>query len=114
MKSKITIRNIFAVLQAFFRRVRRNLGGFDIPSHTYEQIIWRRTQVMKKSPRCWESGECIVCGCDIMGKTMEDRACSVSERQDLYDAGKEICYPHMMNKDTWKKYKKTYNIKLFN
>ena len=114
MKAKITLRNIFAVIQAFFRKTRRNIGGFDLPIHMYEQIIWRRTQVIEKSPECWSSGSCVVCGCDILGKTMEDRACSASETIDVYDRGKEVCYPEMMNKHNWEKYKQLYNIKLFN
>jgi hypothetical protein len=104
MKAKITLRNIYAVLQAFFRKARRNVGGFDLQPYMYEQIIWRRTQVIEKSPECWKSGSCIVCGCDILGKTMEDRQCS----------SETPCYPEMMNKENWKKYKELYNIKLFN
>lgn len=99
--AKITLRNIYAVIQAFFRRARRNMGGMDIPSYIYEQIIWRRTQVMSKSPECWTSGHCIECGCEILGKTMEDRAC---------DGG---CYPEMMPRKSWEQYKKDNNIKIF-
>jgi hypothetical protein len=77
------------------------MGGFDIPSYMYEQIIWRRIQVAILSPECWESGNCIQCGCEIMGKTMEDRMCEYG------------CYPEMMPKDVWKKYKLDNNIKIF-
>jgi hypothetical protein len=105
-KSKITIRNVLAVIQAYFRKARM-LDGYSLPSHIYEQIIWRRTQVMKKSPSCWERGECRVCGCEILGKTMEDRNCSAT------DIGEEPCYPTMMKKDEWRTYKTSNNIKLF-
>ena len=99
--AKITLRNIYAVLQAFFRKKRRQMGGFDIPSYMYEQIIWRRIQVIILSEECWTSGHCTECGCEITGKTMEDRAC---------DGG---CYPVMMSKDVWDKYKKDNLIKIF-
>ena len=105
--AKITLRNIWAVLQAFFRQKRRNLGGFDLPAHQYEQIIWRRTQVIEKSPACWKLGSCQVCGCEIIGKTMEDRGCSAPE------VGREQCYPDMMTKEEWVTYKIKNNIKLF-
>jgi len=101
--AKITIRNIYAVLQAFFRKKRRKLGGFDLDDHIYEQIIYRRVSVMSKSPKCWIQGYCVNCGCEIIGKTMEDRGC-----EDY-----PYCYPKMMDKKEWENYKKTNKIKLF-
>lgn len=102
--ARVTWRNIRAVLQAFFRQKRRKLGGFDLDDHIYEQIIYRRIQVLAKSPRCWITGNCIQCGCDILGKTMEDRACENSP----------YCYSEMMSKEDWDNYKKINGIKLFN
>lgn len=99
-KAKVTPRNILAVIQAYYRKGRQ-LAGFDLPKHIYEQIIWRRTQVIALSPQCWTEGACTVCGCEILGKTMEDRGCEGP------------CYPEMMDKDTWKKFKTDNNIKLF-
>ena len=87
--------------QAWFRK------NTDVPNHVWEQTIWRRNQVKEKSPECWEKGYCTVCGCDIIGKTYEDRACSKEELNE------EPCYPAMMDKETWKEYKKSNNIKLF-
>lgn len=101
--AKITPRNIYAVLQAFLRRGRRNIAGFDVPLHMYEQILYRRFLVIQASPKCWESGSCIQCGCEILGKTMEDRGCE----NDPY------CYPYMMDKEEWKRYKKYNKVKLF-
>lgn len=99
--AKLTWANIKAVFQAFFRKRMRNIGGLLLKDHIYEQIIWRRTQVMHKSPQCWRDGKCKVCGCDILGKTMEDRGCERS------------CYPFMRTEKTWKKYKELLEIKLF-
>ena len=104
--ASLSFRNIAAVIQAWFRKGRQ-IAGFDLPVHVYEQIIWRRFQVIQMSPECWDSGNCKVCGCDILGKTMEDRACSASE------VGLPICYPEMMDADEWKLYKENYKIKLF-
>ena len=99
--AKVTLRNILAVLQAFFRKKRRSMGGLDIPSYMYEQIIWRRIQVSILSEECMASGHCVECGCEILGKTMEDRKC---------ESG---CYPEMMSREVWNKYKKDNNIKIF-
>lgn len=104
--AKITWENIKAVFKAKMRK----LSGITLPLHIYEQIIWRRTKVMQNSPMCWHSGKCKVCGCEILGKTMEDRACSLSEHPDL---NREPCYPDMMDQSTWESFKVKNNIKLF-
>lgn len=101
IKPRITFKNLKAVVQSFYRK-----NSF-LPIHIYEQIIWRRTEIIKKQPTCWESGYCKVCGCDIIGKSMEDRECSAAEINE------EPCYPFMMEKDEWNDYKLKNNIKLF-
>ena len=88
------------------------MSGFELPLHIYEQIIWRRAEVMYKSPICWYTGSCRICGCDILGKTMEDRGCAISEHSDL-KKDREPCYPPMMKDIEWEAYKERYNIKLF-
>ena len=102
--ARSSFRNMCAVLQSSYRKT---IDGVALPRHIYEQIIWRRTQVMAKSPICWDSGECRVCGCDILGKTMEDRQCSA------VDIGEPPCYPPIMGKDQWATYKILNHIKLF-
>jgi hypothetical protein len=108
--AKINFRNILAVIQAWFRKKKLTISGIGLEQHIYEQIIWRRLKVKAKSPICWESGACRVCGCDILGKTMEDRACSLSESPE---SNKTPCYPAMMSKEKWEAYKTNYKIKLF-
>lgn len=110
--AKFTFRNIWAVIQAFFRKQKRIISGFELDEHIYEQIVWRRTQVMTKSPQCWHLGSCKVCGCEILGKTMEDRACAVSEHSDILKK-RDPCYPAMMTASEWSKYKISKNIKIF-
>lgn len=103
---KITLENIKAV----FKAKQRQLSGILLPEHIYEQVIWRRFQVEKTSPECLSTNACKVCGCDILGKTLEDRACSASEHPDL---NLPTCYPEMKNKEDWEKFKKENNIKYF-
>jgi hypothetical protein len=86
------------------QRKTLQMAGFDLGQHMWEQIIWRRFQVATKSPECWNKGFCKECGCEILGKTMEDRSCSNLE---------DPCYPEMMPAEVWTLYKKHYNIYLF-
>ena len=106
--AKITWENVKAVFKAKLRKIQ----GSSLENHIYEQIIWRRTQVKDNSPICWYKGTCKVCGCNILEKTMEDRACAISEHEDLLEK-RPPCYPEMMNKEVWEQYKKEKNIKLF-
>lgn len=98
--AKLTLRNIWAVIQAFFRK----LQGRSLPAHLYEQAIWRRLQVIERSPECWAKGNCVHCGCEMVGKTLEDRGC-VEDPQ---------CYPDIMTKKEWKTFKEANDIKIFN
>jgi len=98
--AKLTFRNIYAVIQSIFRR---SIQGFSIQTHIYEQAVWRWTQVMLKSPQCWEEGNCIHCGCEMLGKTIEDRGCENEPRG----------YPDMMGKKEGKQFKLSNNIKIF-
>lgn len=108
--AKLTWTNIKAFFQALFRKRKKQQEGLDI--HIYEQIIWRRTQVMSLSPKCWDQGHCRICGCEILGKTMEDRGCAINEIP-LEDRDSNPCYPDMMDEKVWESYKKSKNIKLF-
>lgn len=110
--AKFTLKNILAVIQAFFRKQKRIISGFELEDHIYEQVVWRRTQVMTKSPQCWHFGKCKVCGCDVLDKTLEDRACSISEHPDLLKK-RDPCYPAMMNSKDWENFKIINNIKIF-
>lgn len=111
--AKFSFSNIFAVFQSWGRKQqKRCIAGFSLDDYIYEQIIWRRTQVIANSPMCWYSGNCKICGCDILGKTMEDRGCSILEHPEIL-VKRPACYPNMMNKEEWNKYKQLKNIKLF-
>lgn len=94
--AKLDWSHVWAVLQSFFR-------GIYTRKHRREQIAWRRGEVVKKSPQCWEEGHCIQCGCIIISKTRADMGCE----------NEPFCYPEMMNKKDWKVFKQTNNIKLF-
>jgi len=95
--AKIDFKHIWAVIQSWFRSI------LPTPKHVKEQIIWRRGEVILKSPECWKEGHCIQCGCEIVPKTTADMACE----------NEPFCYPEMMDKKEWKDFKKTNSIKLF-
>jgi hypothetical protein len=89
-RAPVNLRNIWAVLQAFFRK------NVTIPAHIQEQATWRLTQVR---PECKANGTCVKCGCVVEEKVWEDRSCE----------GK--CYPPMMPKSYWEQYKEFINDK---
>lgn len=105
--AKINLRNILAVLQAKWRKFRKNkakaftLQGITIPQHIWEQTIWRRHVLIYRNSPCWYKGHCVKCGCDTLEKTLEERACHGA------------CYPDMMTPEVWEVYKDLHNIKLF-
>lgn len=89
--AKFDLRHMWAVIQSWFRSLYT-------PRHIKEQIAWRRKQVQLLSPECWKEGQCIQCGCEIMGKTMADMGCE----------NPPFCFPEMMNKKDWKDFKLTH------
>lgn len=93
----IDLPHIFAVIQSWIRSL------IPPPKHIREQIIWRRGEVVLKSPECWRTGACVFCGCEIIPKTTADIGCE----------NDPPCYPEMMDKKKWKEFKKTNNINLF-
>jgi len=95
--AKLDFPHMWAVFQSWYRSL------LPIPKHIKEQIIWRRTEVIKKSPTCWIAGACVQCGCFMIEKTTADMGCE----------NEPYCYPAMMDKKTWKKYKKDNSIRLF-
>lgn len=45
-----------------------------------------------------EHGYCVMCGCSIIEKSFESKACE------------EGCYPELKSKENWEKFKKQKNI----
>lgn len=95
--AKIDFRHIWAVFQSWVRSL------FPIRKHIREQIIWRRLQVIEKSPTCWIAGNCVQCGCFMAEKTTADMGCE----------NEPFCYPAMMSKKEWKEFKKKNSIRIF-
>lgn len=93
--AKLDFKHAWAVFQSWVRSL------FPISKHVGQQIVWRRLQVIEKSPECWAKGECIQCGCYMIPKTKVDMECEHG------------CYPPIMSKKEWKKYKKDNKINLF-
>jgi hypothetical protein len=95
--AKITFKNIVAYIQGKVRyRLYYSLFKKLIPRHVLEQIDWR---VGIMDPKCYDSGSCVLCGCETIALQMANKACD------------KPCYPPMLDKRTWIKFKK--NLKLF-
>lgn len=96
----ITMKNIWAYIQGNSRKIADDFGPdiFKSPRHIQEQIIWREVIHDK---RCFKAGKCIVpgpngeqpCNCKVPDKFYSDKAC---------EGG---CYPKIMDKNTWDKFK---------
>ena len=91
--AKIDLPHIWAVIQSWFRSI------LPTPEHIQEQIEWRAQQVQDKSPRCWQEGNCIQCGCVIREKIKADMGCE----------NPPYCYPPMVSKKEWQNFKTNYD-----
>lgn len=88
--AKLDLRHIWAVFQSWIRSI------LPTPAHIKEQIAWREGMVKFMSPKCWEEGHCIQCGCVIKEKIKSDMGCE----------NEPFCYPEMMSKKEWNDFKK--------
>lgn len=66
-----------------------------LPKHIVEQYEWR-VRVMRKE--CYDRGECVECGCVTTKLQFADKACAGS------------CYPVMMGRGEWNRYKEEHKI----
>jgi hypothetical protein len=92
MKAKINLSNIMSYLVGNFRyAIYDNGWSWLIRQHILEQIAWR-IKVMKKE--CYHLGSCVECGCSTTALQMANKACD------------GLCYPTMMDRWQWRKFKK--------
>ena len=91
-KYNITLKNIKAYIQGNYRLLSERFGKLD--THIKEQVIYRDTVA---DLECKRIGEC-KCGCPLPDLYYADKTCEDS------------CYPELMDKDTWEKFKTDNNI----
>lgn len=90
--SDINLLNIKSYLVGNLRyKVYDNSFSFLIRRHILEQIEFR---IANMNPECYNSGSCIKCGCKTTALQMANKACD------------EPCYPTMMDKENWERFKK--------
>ena len=65
--------------------------SFFMRVHIREQIDWR---IIVMNGECYKQGSCIKCGCMTTALQMCDKPCE------------GWCYPSMMNKENWQRFKK--------
>ncbi len=100
--AKLSWRNIKKFLQGNFYVIAYKipfLRSRFIDESREEQYQWRYQQVAENSFDCILKGECY-CGCDLEGLIMSDAPCQEEP----------ACYPAMMKKAEWEKYKKDNKI----
>lgn len=94
---QINLKNIIAYFQGMLR-YKWYYGKFKflIRTHIREQIDFR-IKVMDKE--CLNQGSCKLCGCMVTGLQMANKMCD------------KPCYPVMLSKKEWKKFKYTGEYK---
>lgn len=89
--STITVKNILAYVQGTTRYyLYYSPFNFLIRSHIREQIFFR---VKSMKSECFNNGECVMCGCKTTALQMANKSCE------------GVCYPPMLNKKEWNKFK---------
>lgn len=91
-KYNITAKNIFSFIQGNARKLIDRFGGdfIKLEDHIKEQIVFRD---LNANPECKDKQECIHCGCPIPDLFYADKGCDLG------------CYPNMMSKEDWDKFK---------
>ena len=90
-KTKYTLNNILNYIQGNVRyQLYYSKFAFLIPIHIREQIDAR---INSMDGQCYSEGQCKMCGCSTTALQMCDKACD------------KPCYPPMLNKAAWEKFK---------
>lgn len=104
--AKINLKNIKRFLQGWIRYIIYKLSKIKylknvtdelltLPAHKEEQFKYR-LQIMDS--QCLTQGYCKICGCKTPQLQMSDESCEGN------------CYPVMLNKEDWEKFKKENSI----
>ena len=90
-KTRYTPNNILNYIQGNIRyQLYYSKFAFLIPKHIREQIDIR---INSMDPQCYKEGQCKLCGCSTTALQMCDKQCD------------KPCYPPMVNKVAWEKFK---------
>ncbi len=92
-ESKNPLRDIISFFEGNLRYklyYSEGLLAYLMREHIREQIDFR---IAVMNPKCYEEGQCVICGCDTTALQMANRSCEGLE------------YPPLMSKDRWKKFK---------
>ena len=95
--AKVNLKNIGRFIQGYSRKFTDAFGLLE--DYKKEQVVWRSHQ----AEECTKNGACIYCGCTTPAKFYSDEACEDPEKK---------CYPDMMDKETWEKFKEQNHIRV--
>ena len=95
-KGEVTFNDIYSYLQGNIRHyLYYSRFNFLVRKHIKEQFEIR---VNSMNPECYRRGECVVCGCMTTNLQMASKACE------------GFCYPILLGKKAWNKFKKHEGI----
>ncbi len=90
------LKNIWYYIQGNIRyKLYYGAFAFLLPEHIEEQITAR---IKSMDIKCYEDGQCKMCGCNTTALQMCNRACD------------KPCYPPMLTKKIWNKLKTTTDV----
>ena len=91
MENRYTLNNILNYIQGNIRyQLYYSKFAFLIPKYIREQIDIR---INSMDSQCYKEGQCKMCGCSTTALQMCDKACD------------KPCYPPILNKEAWEKFK---------
>jgi hypothetical protein len=101
--------NLWYYWQGTIRQWLFNNYSMFIRLHIMDQYFWR----MGNSSDCSKNGSCVVCGCKTDDLFFANKPCALSHihKEHWYIFNKKkVCYPKMMSKKEWIKFKQENNI----
>lgn len=73
-KSEIKMKNARYIMQGWWRQLMYSiLYVAKARLHKYDKMVEKKKELCKE---CWEKGECVECGCEVVSLFFSDKPCS--------------------------------------
>lgn len=92
-------------IQGTFRIYLYDNYRYFMRRHIVEQYEWRTKDTPAKACVATDNMSCLCCGCKTPDLMFADKACKARKDQWCLDQGLTQCYPKMMTRRQWKKFK---------
>ena len=99
---KVSPEDAWYYIQGSTRFIAYKKFKWVLRKHIIEQVEWRRD--VAANP-CYLNGTCLCCGCDTPAVFFSAKSCSVEKLSYCHTNGEKNCYPRLMSRKQWKKFK---------